>query len=223
VRQALLSHPSQPEFAEVDDEYRGLVAAHLSACHDCGQHQKDMQALREGLRKLPLRHAPAMLNTRLRVLASREHARHVARRDFRAWVSERVSRARLFFDNLLKPFAVPAAGGLLCSTLCFGMIVDTLHYSPDWQEDMPIGFSSEIGIEWSPFCFDGQDVVVQLTVDSTGSVTDYSIPQRPNPSSQELQEIGNLVLYSTFTPAMRMGVPVSSKRLFYIKHINVKG
>ena len=102
--------------------------------------------------------------------------------------------------------------------------MDNLHYAPDWQEDLPIGFTSEIGIdELSPFCFNGKDVMVQLSVDSTGQVTDYSMPHEVNPSSEELQEIGNLVLFSTFKPAMRLGRPISSKRLFYIRHISVKG
>jgi hypothetical protein len=166
-----------------------------------------------------------MLTTRLHVLASRERARQITRRDFRTWLTERISRIRLSFDNLLKPLAVPAAGGLLCSFLCFGVIVDNLHYVPDWQVDMPIGFTSEVGIdEISPFCAKGQDVMFELSVDSSGHVTDFSMfPGNAHPSSDELQEVGNLVLYSTFTPAMRLGRPIASKRMFSIRHISVKG
>ncbi|MES1260262.1 MAG: hypothetical protein ABUS49_00905 [Acidobacteriota bacterium] len=183
-----------------------------------------MKSLRTGLKHLPMRPVPSMLTTRLNVLASRERVRRINRLNFRAWATEQASRARLFFDNLLKPLAVPAAGGLLASFLCFGVIVDTLHYVPDWQEDMPINFSSEIAIgDLSPFSVNGKDVMVQLTVDSQGNVTDYSLPHTSNPSPDELQQVGNLVLFSTFTPAMRLGRPISSKRLFYIRHISVKG
>jgi hypothetical protein len=220
VRQALWGFPAHSG----EDAERPGIVMHLSVCRDCEQHYGEVRSLRAGLQHLPVRHAPPLLNTQLRVLASRERARQITRRDLKSWLTDRISRAHLFFDNLLKPFAVPAAGGLLASFLCFGIIVDTLHYVPDWQEDLPIGFSSEVTIgEWSPFCFKGKDVMVQLTVDSEGQVTDYSMPHNNHPSSEELQEVGNLVLYSTFTPAMRLGRPISSKRLFYISHINVKG
>ena len=179
-----------------------------------------------GLKYLPHRAVPPMLNMRLRVLASREHSRRARHQNFRTWLADKASRIRLSFDNLLKPLCVPAAGGLLASSLCFCVIVDTLHLHDmrNWQEDIPINFSSEIALgELSPFSVLGQDVMVQLSVDSEGNVTDYALPQTTNPSAEQLQQIGNLVLFSTFTPAMRLGRPIASKRLFYIRHISVKG
>jgi hypothetical protein len=221
VRQALWSFTAHPR----QDADRPGIASHLRVCRECELYYGELRSLRAGLQQLPVRPVPPLLTTRLQVLASRERARLIARRDFRTWLVDRMSRIRLSFDNLLKPFAVPAAGGILASVLCFGIIVDTLHYRPDWQEDLPIGFSSEIAIdELSPFSVKGRDVMVQLDVDSSGHVTDYSmLPGNTHPSPEELQEVGNLVLYSTFTPAMRFGRPIASKRMFYIWHIDVKG
>lgn len=178
------------------------------------------------LKNLPCRPVPPLLTTRLSVLASRECSRRNTHRTYRTWIVDRISRAQLFFDNLLKPLAVPAAGGLLCSFLCFGVIVNTLHlhYGADWQDDMPINFTSEIAFgDVSPFTNTGQDVMVQLSVDSMGNVTDYALPQNPHPSPEVLQQIGNLVLFSTFKPAMRLGRPIASKRLINISHMTVKG
>lgn len=222
VRQSLWGYSARHS----EDGDRQGIALHLSVCRDCELHYGEVQSLRTGLKHLPLRPVPPILNTRLAVLASRERARRISRLNFRTWVTEQASRARLFFDNLLKPLAVPAAGGILASFLCFGIIVDTLHlhYMPDWQEDMPINFSSEIAIgDLSPFSVTGQDVMVQLSVDSEGHVTDYALLHTDNPSADELQQIGNLVLFSTFTPAMRLGRPIASKRLFFIEHISVRG
>ena len=102
--------------------------------------------------------------------------------------------------------------------------MDTLHVGPDWQDDMPLGVFTEVMIdELSPFSFSGQDVMIQLTVDSRGNVTDYTLPQGSNGSVEELRQIGNLVFFSSFTPATRFGRPISSKRLFYIRHISIKG
>jgi len=205
------------------DGERRSIAMHLSVCRECEAHQGEVRSVRTGLRHLPVKRVPPVLGTKLQVLASRERSRQLVRRDFKSWATEQASRAKLFFDNLLKPFAVPAAGGILASFLCFGVIVDTLHVVPDWQDDIPLGLFTEIRIdELSPFCFNGRDVMVQLTVDSTGRVTDYDLPQGKG-SPEDLQEIGNLVFYSTFSPATRFGRPVSSKRYFFIRHISIKG
>lgn len=200
------------------------IALHLNVCRECEMYRGEVRSVRSGLKHLPSRQVPDLLNMKLLVLASREHSRWRTRRNLSAWLGEQKSRAKLFFDNLLRPFAVPAAGGILASFLCFGVIVNTLHVSADWQDDIPIGFFTEIAInELSPFCSSGKDVMVQLSVDSRGRVTDFALPQNSNASPEEMQEIGNLVFYSTFTPATRLGQPVSSKRLFYIGHISIKG
>jgi len=203
---------------------RGDIMLHLDICRKCELHGAEVRSLRSGLRHLPARHVPPILNTRLRVLASRERARLLTHRDLGSRLRDLGSNLRLWFDNLLKPFAVPAAGGILASFLCFGVIVDTLHVVPDWTNDIPIGLYTDVTIdEPSPFTHNGPDVMVQLTVDSDGNVTDYELPQGHNASIEEMQEIGNLAFFTTFTPAKRLGQAVSSKRLFYIHHMSIKG
>ncbi|HZL56994.1 MAG TPA: hypothetical protein VFC21_07935 [Bryobacteraceae bacterium] len=180
--------------------------------------------MRSGLRHLPTVQVPPMLNIKLKVIASRERSRRLLRRDFQTWMKERKSRAKLFFDNLLKPFALPAAGGILASFLCFGVIVDKLHIVPDWQNDLPIGISSAVAFQdLSPFSYGREDIKMNLTIDADGRVTDYELPQSGPASPEETQEIGNFVLYSTFRPAVRSGRPVSSKQWVVLSHINVKG
>jgi len=202
---------------------RAGIECHLKLCRECEIYRAEVQSLRAGLRHLPLRRVPSTVQARLFGIARREHARHLASQNFSTWRVGLETRIRQFFDNLLKPFAVPAAGGILTSFLCFGVIVNTLHLPPEWDEDMPVGYSTEVTIdELTPFSFSGRDVLVKLTVDASGRVTNYE-PQESNPTAEELQEIGNLVLYSTFTPATRLGRPVASKRLFSIRHLRGKG
>lgn len=207
----------------LDEQASQSIASHLGACRDCDLRRLEVGSLRSGLRNLPVRRAPAILNTRLLVLASRERSRFLARRNFTAWLKETGSRARLSFDNLLKPFAVPAAGGLLASFLCFGVIVDTLHVQPGWDKDMPMGLFTQVTFaETSPFCRNQSDLLVELTIDADGNVTDYSLPQGAT-SPAQLQEIGNLIMYSTFTPATRFGQPVASKQYLIMSHVNIRG
>jgi Putative zinc-finger len=200
---------------------RLMVAAHLGECRECDLHRAEVRSLRTGLKNLPGKNLSPLLRTRLRVIASRERSRQALRRDLAARMTELRARARLLFDNLLRPIAVPAAGGVLASFLCFAAIVDTLHVQPVWDNDIPFGVYTEVMIDdVSPFPLDGHDVMVQLTVDKDGKVSDFEVP-RGTASPEELRDIGNLVLFGSFVPATAFGQPVTGKILVTISHVNV--
>jgi hypothetical protein len=74
----------------------------------------------------------------------------------------------------------------------------------------------------SPFSYPGKDVTVQVTIDADGNVADYSMAQGRSPTAEELKQIGPLLLYSTFTPAMRAGERVSSTSVIAIHHYTVR-
>jgi hypothetical protein len=200
-----------------------MVAEHLRECGECDLHRTEVRSLRTGLRTLPEMSVSPLLGTRLRVIASRERSRQNLRRNLAARLADLRSRAKLVFDNLLRPIAVPAVGGMLASFLCIGVIVDTLHVHAAWENDIPVGLFTQVTMDdVSPFSVGGKDVLVQLTVDRNGLVSDFELPQG-TASPEELKEIGNLVLYSSFTPATAFGQPVTGKRLVLINHINVRG
>ena len=202
---------------------RLMVETHLGECRECNLHRAEVRSLRTGLKSLPQKSVSPLLGTRLRVIASRERSRQALRRDLAARIAELRARARLVFDNLLRPIAVPAAGGMLASFLCFGAIVDTLQYRPEWQNDIPVGLYTQVAIDdVSPFSVNGNDVMVQLTIDKNGAVSDFEVPQGTE-TPEQLREIGNLVLYSSFTPATAFGQPVTGKILVNIHHINIRG
>jgi hypothetical protein len=214
--------------ATIEETDRLIVETHLSECRECALHRAEVRSLRTGLKSLPEKGVSPLLRTRLKVIASRERSRQALRRDLAARMTELRSRAKLIFDNLLKPIAVPAAGGMLASFLCFGAIVDTLHvhpeWQPGWQNDIPVGLFTQVTIDdVSPFSVNGQDVVVQLTIDRTGTVSDFEVPQGTVSSPDELREIGNLVLFSSFTPATQFGQKVTGKILVNISHIHIRG
>jgi len=200
-----------------------LVEVHLGECRECNLHRAEVRSLRTGLKHLPGKTVSPLLRTKLRVIASREHSRQALRRDLAARMAEFRSRAKLVFDNMLRPIAVPVAGGVLASFLCFGVIVDTLHLHPEWKNDIPVGLFTQVVMnDVSPFSVSGNDVIVQLTVDENGTVSDFEVPQG-TATPDELREIGNLVLYSTFTPATAFGQKVTGKILVNIHHINIRG
>lgn len=207
----------------LDETDRLLVDTHLSDCRECYLHRAETRSLRTGLKSLPLMNVSPLLRTKLLVIASRERSRQELRRTLAIRFAELRSRMKLTFDNLLKPIAVPAAGGMLASFLCFGAIVDTLHFHPEWDNDIPVGYYTQVAIDdVSPFSCDGKDVIVQLTIDQNGGVSDFELPQGSG-SPEEMREIGNLVLYSSFVPATAFGQHVTGKILVNIHHINIRG
>lgn len=208
----------------LDQNQKLLMAEHLSGCRECSLRRSEVRSLSAGLRNLPKFNVGPLLETKLRVIASRERSRQALRRNLSARFAEFRSRVKLTFDNLLRPFAIPAVGGLLASFVCFGVIVDTLHFHPEWDDDIPVGLYTQVAIDdVSPFAVDaGKDILVQLTIDREGEVSGFEIPQG-TASPDQMKEIGNLVLYSSFTPATAFGEPVSGKILVHIQHVNVRG
>jgi hypothetical protein len=209
----------------IEESERGAIALHLRECRDCSLYRSEARSMRVGLKSLPAKNVPSMVSTRLAVIASRERSRSMLRRDLAARLSDFRAKAKLLFDNLLKPIAFPAAGGMLASLFCFVAIVDTLHYHPEWQPDMPVGLFTQVTVnDLSPFSVAGSaDVLgVQLTVDPDGAVSDFELPTG-KVSPEEMKEVGNLVLFSTFKPATAFGQPVTGKIRVDIRHINIRG
>ena len=217
------------ESCEMTSIDANLIDTHLDACRECDRFLADVSSVRKGFRHLPVQAVPPLVETRLQVIASRERSRQLLRLNPAAWLKDKISGAMMAFDNFLRPYAVPATGGLLASCLCFSLIAHTLEVRPYMflDNDMPIGLFTEMTIDdVSPFSFPGKDVTVELTVDANGAVTDFApISQQgaANPTPEELNQIASLVLYSTFTPATSFGQRVSSKRLFAIRHLDFAG
>src|SRR5215469_16326891 len=102
------------------------VLGHLEICHDCGARLKSLRELRARLRRLEEPRIPRALAVRLRVLASHEHARRVSRATWSARIASWKAAIRLNFENLMRPVALPVAGGVLSALLLFGALVPTL-------------------------------------------------------------------------------------------------
>jgi hypothetical protein len=171
---------------------------------------------RRALLDLPVAPTPPDLSARLRVIASHERRRRLHRH---RWLE----RVWLELNDILKPIAVPACGGLLASMLLFSCLMDTLNVQQYLSKDIPLGIYTQVSVdELSPFAGNGGDVMVEVTIDPNGRVSDYSIPNG-KVSQDQLRQIGNLILFSTFRPATAYGQPVSGKILVALHHINIRG
>jgi len=207
---------------------RQALLQHLNACRDCAQESGQQQRLRQAVSSLPRRNPPSDLTLRLRVVASK------ARAELRGpgrWTRFR-NRLSLALDNLMRPLAVPAVGGLCSAIFMFSALVPTFmptyamarNASP-W--DPPTMLITEPMVKYlAPIAFGG-DAVVDVNVDDHGCISGYSIVSSTGPDNEQLRRsIENNLLFTEFWPATSFGVPVAGTiRISYRSPagIDVKG
>ncbi len=201
---------------------RESVSAHLRECAHCAGRLEAMTQTRELVRTLRPVTAPKDLTTRLRIIASREHAR---RASGNPWFDLEPLLMRL--RNLMQPLAIPFAGGIVSTLVLFSMLVPSYSVGVPAvvSADVPTAFYTDPAVKTiAPFAFSSDELVVDLVVDEQGRVVDYSLPN--GPSNVALRRaIENSLLFTTFTPAMAFGQPTSGKvRLsFRRSQIDVRG
>jgi len=199
-------------------EEREEVRTHLNACRDCSARLKSYEGVRARLRKLDRPRIPAGLTVQLRVLASHERVRQLARASFPARVRYWADRVALGYDNLMRPVALPVAGGLLSALLLFSVLVPNLSFRHNRSIEPPLSLSSDPDgriVGWSGVvprlesvnaATEGDGTVVELIIDNQGNVADYSVRQ-----GQLTPDMQNIILLSKFTPAMFFYQPAWGK------------
>jgi hypothetical protein len=166
------------------------------------------------LRSLPRLRPPAGLNSSLRVLASREIQRIVHGPSLTrplTWVD----RFRLNFDNMMRPLALPFAGGVFSAVILFSiLVVPSYPVHASTSSDVPIGLTTEAAVKrMAPIATTpSEDVVVDVTVDGDGRMVDYSIVSGGAQNDVTLRRsIEGFLLLTSFTPATDyFGQPVSA-------------
>jgi hypothetical protein len=207
----------------LSEQVRRSVSSHLDQCQECAHYCDDLRFSRSTLKRLPVLAVPKNLTSKLRVLASYDRERRQGAGEFSSPWQRYLTRARLHLQDLMRPLALPAAGGLLSSVLFFTMLVDTFAVQMPTMNDIPIGRYTQVRVDsLSPFGFTGCKMTVELTVDKTGRVIGFSVPNG-TVTPEEMKQLGNLILFSSFSPAQADGQPTSGKVVVKTLHINVEG
>ena len=152
-------------------------------------------------------------------MASHERERRLERVSLSARMSYWNARARLCFDNLMRPLAVPFAGGALMALVTFSVLLPSLN---DWSHNFgdqswfkpPMPESTYVpGVLHNAWIVrsdievpDGVNAV-ELTIDEQGKVRDYSLAR--GSLTPDLQSI--IMLPPPFRPATVLGLPIPSK------------
>ena len=180
------------------------------------------------LRQLPQRGPPPQLSAQLEVMASREAQRRRRRTSLRAVLRYWREEAALLVDNLMRPLAVPAAGGVVSALVLFLSIAPSLAVNRVVAADVPLSFATEATLV-SSFSFDlsEDEVVIDLVIDEQGRVAGYSLPpgQAWSGNPDIVRNLENTLLCTKFAPATFFGVPQHGKTRITLRrsHVEVRG
>ena len=204
------------------------VRNHLNACRACALESAEQQRLRRTVRSLPRRTPPADLALRLRVIASKARAEIQGPN---RWARLR-NRLALGLENLMRPMALPAVGGLCSAIFMFSALIQT--FMPAFAMartasafDPPTMLLTQPMVKYiAPIPFGG-DAVVDVKIDNNGCIYGYTIVSETGPNDQQLRRsIENNLLFTEFWPATAFGVPIAGTiRISYRSPagIDVKG
>ncbi len=180
------------------------------------------------LRSLPARMPPSGLRTSLRVIASRERQRLLSRQLVYQGITRR-DRVNLFFTNLMRPLALPLAGGIFSTVALFGMCVTPMYpMRTDDSSDVPTALTTEAAVKLTaPIGGSCGEVVVDVIVDESGRMVDYKIVSGFNvlTTEQVRRSLENRLIFTEFKPMTQFGQPTSGKLRLYFRNseIDVKG
>ncbi len=197
----------------VDGRLRGpelaRVEAHLRGCGKCEMRLQDLGSVRSSLRELPKAKSPMSLRTRLRVIASQER---------KLILEADGSRLRLLWNDwkfrmqqFMRPFTVPATGGLCSSLVLFGALAFTIgNTTRGVAYEVPVMYSSGIDANLLPVEL-RSSLVLTLSLDGNGRITDYAFR---NASHQVQGDPATLQHHNIAMPeipsVMALAQPVSS-------------
>ncbi|HXT87065.1 MAG TPA: zf-HC2 domain-containing protein [Verrucomicrobiae bacterium] len=194
-------------------ERHAVVHAHLSDCLSCREDLEAYGRLAHVLADVAPVRPPDDLATRIRVQAS--HAQMHLDGPSRVW-----TRISVVFDNILRPLAVPATGGLLTAAFAFVFLVQSLIVGipmGNIPNDLPTDLVQPARLEsLAPFPIPGilpgrggsSVLTVEATLNAQGEVADYKILAGPNTAAIRHQ-IDQLLIFSRFQPEMSFGQPTA--------------
>jgi hypothetical protein len=199
---------------------RSQISQHLEACNICREELQKFRKLSVMLSRVPKNLPPADLAVRIKVAAAQAQQSQ----GWHSRLQRMKDRAEILLDNVFRPLSVPATGGFFSAILVFVLVLQMIMPGTTVravQNDVALNLMrpaelvtlSDYPQSWGP---EQQDVelsmphglLVDVTVDSHGQMTDYQILS--GPASQELRRhLDQMLLFSRFSPMLSFGRPTS--------------
>lgn len=199
---------------------RAAIREHLEFCGACREELQRFRKLAVLLSRVPKNNPPADLALRIKVAAAQEQQSQ----DWPSRFRQFREHAGIVLENVWRPLTLPATGGLLSAILVFAMVFQMILPGitvSAVQNDVPINLMrpaelvtlSDYPESWAPEQHDMElslphGLLVDVTVDARGQMTDYQILSGPN-SVQLRRQLDQMLLFSRFSPMMSFGRPTA--------------
>jgi len=196
------------------------LTGHLDSCDSCRGEYLSLRHTQQLVAKLGRRTAPEDLALKLRLAISREAAQ--ARRPY-------FSGLRIRLENTVNGFMVPATAGLASALVMFGFLMGFLTLPLQaGNGDVPLMLNTAPQLQQSAFgtaleSISGDSLVIEAYIDSNGRVEDYRVLSNPEHTQDLPPQLKNMLIFTTFRPAMSMGRPTSGTAVLSFSRISVKG
>ena len=199
---------------------RVAVREHLELCGGCREELQRFRKLAVLLSRVPKSVPPADLAVRIKVAAAQaQQSQSWATR----WRNFR-DHAQIILENVFRPLTVPATGGLVSAMLVFALVFQMIVPGITVravENDVPINLMrpaklvslSDYPETWAPEKHDVElssphGLLVDVTVDAEGRMTDYQILSGPT-SSDLSRQVYQMLLFSRFSPMLSFGRPTA--------------
>jgi hypothetical protein len=193
---------------------------HLSECVACNERYQSLRQTQQLVMSVGRPKAPADLGLKLRLAISREAA--AARHPFQGVL------VRL--ENAFQAFMVPATAGFLSALVIFGiaMAYFVVPSSLQANNDVPLVMvNTGPQLQQSTFMtldtINADSLVIEAYVDANGRVQDYRILSDTEQSKEVLPQVKQMLIFTTFRPALSMGRPTPSRAVLSFSKISVRG
>ena len=198
------------------------LQAHLSDCAACNAEYQGLRRTQQLLASVGRPKVPADLGLKLRLAISREA--EPAKR-------ARVEGLRVRMENALQAFMVPATAGFLSALIIFGiaMVYFVAPSTLRAGSDVPLVMvNTAPELQQSAFgmtldTIEADSLVIEAYVDANGRVQDYRILSDTEKSKEVLPQVKQMLIFTTFRPALSMGRPTPSRAVLSFSKISVRG
>jgi anti-sigma factor RsiW len=201
-------------------EERTEIREHLEGCNVCRTELEKFRKLSVLLSRVPKNDPPADLAVRIRVAAAQAQRPQ----DWPGRLRRMKDRVEILVDNVFRPLTVPATGGFFSAMLVFVLVFQMIAPGITVravQNDVALNLMrpaelvtlSDYPQSWAPEQNDLElslphDLLLDVTVDAHGQMTDYQILSGPD--SQELRhQLDQMLLFSRFSPMLSFGRPTA--------------
>src|SRR5437588_8523920 len=202
---------------------RHKISAHLRQCAQCSNSYASLERVKSLVSGLGRKPAPPELALTLQVALSQAAAAGNYR--------QRLEGFQVRFSNALNAFMFPATAGLVSAVLFFGLLIGffaiPVRVEASSNDELPLMLYTPPQLSASPFVatvgtMDGS-LLFERYVDARGRVQDYRIISAPDGTEKLIPQLDNMMIFTTFRPAMNLGRPISSRVVISFSGVNVRG